>query len=286
MSQILESALTDGEIKALIESFPTVGDAFFFVGASTRRQIIERVRGPPPEAPSEAPPEASCKLPEAPPEAPLEDSYKLPEAPPEPPTLKTMPKLTINCSKTIVVFDTETTGLKPAIICQLAFLVIEEGVVVREVDTILKLPEGVRIQKGAQDIHKISNEMCNRLGVDAHEALSEFLCLCRSVLANDGLVVAHNSSFDSRAIKETCEKWDIFCDFENENVFCTMKNSKHFSPLLNKAGHKKQFRNDELYEFFYNQGPDFATLHNAIDDVRVTALNLAAGVNRGLFSVS
>jgi DNA polymerase III epsilon subunit-like protein len=258
-----DSCLTDGEIRAFVETFDSVGDAFYFLGSSSLKDVVERVRGKPKEE-SQSPQ--------------LYGPAALPAVP-------GMPQIKLNCSKRVVVFDTETTGLKPAIICQLAYIVIENGAVVHEVDRILKLPDGVKIQRKAQEIHKISNEMCSRSGLDAEEALSEFLCLCRSVLAEAGTLVAHNSSFDSRAILETCEQWDLYCDFDNDNVFCTLKESKHFSPLVNKAGHKKAFRNDELYTFFYGQSPDFATLHNALDDVRVTALNLAAGVERGLFSV-
>jgi DNA polymerase III epsilon subunit-like protein len=199
------------------------------------------------------------------------------------PAVPSMPEIKLNCSRRVVVFDTETTGLKPAVIVQLAYLVIENGTVVHEVDRILKLPEGVKIQKKAQEIHKVTNEMCARGGMDAEEALSEFLCLCRGVLAEGGTLVAHNSNFDSRAIRETCEKWQIFCDFDNDNVFCTMKNSKHFSPLLNKAGHKKYFRNEELYTHFYGSPPTWARLHNALSDVFVTTLNYAEGLKRGLW---
>ena len=63
-----------------------------------------------------------------------------------------------------------------------------------------------------------------------------------------------------------------------------MQSSRHFSPLLTKNGRVKAFSNEELYQHFYGTKPTWASLHNALDDVKVTALNLAAGMSRGLFS--
>ena len=245
--------LTDEEVRAFIESFDSIGDAFFFVGASTTQQVLERAR------------ESAAPVSETVPAAP------------SPPA--------IGFRNRIVVFDTETTGLSPAIACQLAYVVIQNGAIVTESDSILKLPRGVSIQRRAQEVHKISNARCEQEGVDAPTALSQFLCLCRQVRAEGGLIVAHNASFDVRALRETCERWDVYDDLEKEHCFCTMQQSRHFSPLLAKNGKVKAFSNEELYQYFYNTKPTWARLHDALDDVKVTAFNLTAGVSRGVFRI-
>jgi len=283
-----DAGLTDEEIHQFIQSFNTVGDAFYFLGASRTSDVIERVRG------------VVASTDAAPDDEGGEDDLFVPE---ECPKLVEMPSVsapTVDCLKppknmpsmpavafpdTIVVFDTETTGLKPAIVCQLAYMVLKNGEVQSVSDHLLKLPEGVRIQKQAEEVHGISNRMCKERGLDAEVVLSDFLSLCRTARAEGGAVVAHNSRFDARAVLETCERWSVWCDFDNDQLYCTMKNSKHFSPLLNRAGRVKDFRNEELYEYFYDEKPTWARLHNALDDVRVTALNLACGLSRGLFTL-
>ena len=191
------------------------------------------------------------------------------------PILRTPP------NTTILVFDTETTGLKPAIVCQLAYIVVERGIVT-EYEQLLRLPPNVRIEAGAQRVHGISTHACAARGVDAGEALRAFARVCERVLASNGRVVAHNADFDVRAIRETHIAHGLVASsLERERVFCTMKASKPHSPLLNKAGRAKAFKNEELYAHLFGSPPTWAKLHDALDDVRVTAHNYAGGLAEG-----
>ena len=187
--------------------------------------------------------------------------------------------------KPVVVFDTETTGLKPPIVCQLAYVVVENGAVGVEYDALLKLPPGVRIGKQAQTIHGISNQDVAKRGVDAADALELFARTCARVRLAGGRVVAHNSKFDVRAIRETRLAHNVIDHDENQTLedsdaFCTMAESKQHSPLQDRAGRRKAFRNEELYAHFFGSPPSWARLHNALDDVLVTTLNYAEGLKR------
>jgi DNA polymerase III epsilon subunit-like protein len=185
-----------------------------------------------------------------------------------------------------LVFDTETCGLRQPIICQIAFLKFVNGEIVETYDELLKLPLGFRIDKRAKEKHCISEEDCAMRGVDPVDALETFALACSDVLLKGGRVVAHNSAFDVRAVNETRLAHNIIGFGENQDLdarhtFCTMRSSKIYSPLKDKANRTKAFSNEELFEFLYGQRPNFAKLHDALEDIRVTALNYIAGLERG-----
>ena len=245
------------DIALLMRSFKEDGDAFYFFGASTMQQVEERIanlhlgtvplvrppipRRPPLRLDTEfpgLPPLRSVSAPAtllqqqvAPPQAQRDPS-------PPPPPMRLLPRPSLQMPaghKPVVVFDTETTGLKPPIVCQLAYVVVENGAVGVEYDALLKLPPGVRIGKQAQTIHGISNQDVAKRGVDAADALELFARTCARVRLAGGRVVAHNSKFDVRAIRETRLAHNVIDHDENQTLedsdaFCTMAESKQHSP--------------------------------------------------------
>ena len=281
-----DSGLTDAEIHQFIKSFESIGDAFYFLGASTFEQVAQRARGANnDEVDGQGEGEG-----EGPGQGQGEGSAKHPSAPPSVPTVaSTVPRPPLQLThkhRPIVCFDTETTGLSPAIVCQLAYVVVENGAITVEYDQLLNLPPGARIGRQAQNVHGISNRDCNERGVDAVYALELLAQTCARILADGGRVVAHNSKFDVRALRETRLAHNVIDHGENQtledkNTFCTMANSKQYSPLKDKAGRTKVFKNEELYQFFYGLPPSWAKLHDALDDVMVTTLNYAQGLHRG-----
>lgn len=211
-----------------------------------------------------------------------------PVAPTPPPsTLHTRPKLKLPVGhKPFICFDTETTGLKPAIVCQIAYVVVEAGKVTMEYDQLLQLPQGAYIGRQAQAIHRISNRDCAQRGVDAANALELFARTCFKIMQAGGRIVAHNAKFDARAIRETRLAHNIIEYPENQaledgDTFCTMTMSKSYSQLKDKANRRKAFKNEELYAHLYGSPPTWASLHNAADDIGVTTLNYAGGLLRG-----
>lgn len=164
-------------------------------------------------------------------------------------------------------------------------MVVQNGAISIEYDQLLQLPPGVRIGKQAQAVHGISNADCAKRGVDAADALELFAIECARILSTGGRVVAHNSKFDVRAVRETRLAHNIIDCGENQTLevgdtFCTMTASKQYSQLKDKAGRKKAFKNEELYQYFHNCPPTWARLHNALDDVMVTTLNYGRGLRR------
>jgi DNA polymerase III epsilon subunit-like protein len=180
-------------------------------------------------------------------------------------------------------FDTETTSISPPIVCQLAFVVFESGIPVFQYDNVLTLPANTTVAPQAFKVHGISTRDCSTKGVCAVQALEFFAATAKGILSQGGRVVAHNSQFDCRAIQTTRNAWSIIGTPENpelsqDDFFCTMKESKKHSNLFDKRGHRKAFKNSELYQHFHDgREPTWARLHSAIDDVLVTAHNYISG---------
>jgi len=280
----------------LLRSFANSGELFFFLGFEATRAVDERIRqiraGEVPlvrELPGcpDAAVEFDADTPPAPPPPSPSRSPVLSAPAPTSEAPHARPKLVLPIGhKPVLVFDTETTALSPPIACQLAYVLVENGAVTREVDNILKLPPGVRVQQGAFAIHGISTERCAREGVDAPAALKAFCELAQAVLLQGGSVVGHNVSFDRRAIEATRKAHEVI-DMGNDqplqknDTFCTMRSSASKSTLKDKAGRRKAMKNEELYLELYGSPPTWARLHDALADVHVTLLNYASGAVRG-----
>lgn len=285
--------MTMEEASMLISSFPTVGDAFFWLGASTLKEIDERVQSLRASAVggiSDATgigdgvsdmrisPGTECRTIEGH-HMSGRTPFKLPSGCPIFPKLKH--------SRPVMFFDTETTSISPPIVCQLAFVVFESGIPVFQYDNVLTLPDRTTVAPQAFKVHGISTRDCNTKGVCAVQALEFFAIIAKGILSQGGRVVAHNSQFDCRAIQTTRNAWSIIETPENpelaqDDLFCTMKESKKYSNLVDKRGSRKAFRNSELYQHFHDgREPTWARLHSAIDDVLVTAHNYVSGEHAG-----
>ena len=110
-------------------------------------------------------------------------------------------------------------------------------------------------------------------GVEAHEAMDEFICWCARV----DRVVAHNAHFDVNSIENTCKQLCIEFVIPTTKVFCTMRGSYAFTDFRNRRGRKKFAKNVELYELFYGPPPDDFRIHDAINDVLITAMAFRGG---------
>jgi len=181
--------------------------------------------------------------------------------------------------KPVLVFDTETAGLSTPGICQLSYVLSENGTLT-EYDRVLKLPPTVRMSSAAVNIHKITAE-ASAVGSDPGPELLLFWQTVQRVLAAGGTVVGHNVSFDAKAFNFSCNKLGLTNELDARHFLCTMQSSKAHSHLLNARGHPKMFKLGELYTRLYGEPPKWATLHNSLDDVKVTALCFAAGRREG-----
>jgi DNA polymerase III epsilon subunit-like protein len=225
--------------------------------------------------------------PQPPPPPPEETEDFVPDVPPPLPTGTSCPPITLPSTQPpLIVFDTETTGFKPAIICELAYFKFECGQLVKTYDELFQLPVGVKIEERACKTHGITEKDCTERGVDPVAALEAFAVECSNVLLNGGRIVGHNVGFDVRAVRETRAAHCVIefgdnQDLDVKDTFCTQRVSRKYSNLKDKANRTKAFSNSELYEFLYGQKPVWARLHSAFDDIKVTALNYAEGIVRG-----
>jgi DNA polymerase III epsilon subunit-like protein len=185
----------------------------------------------------------------------------------------------LDFEKPVLVWDTETSGLARPAICQIAYILYEDGATV-EYCKILRLPGGLRMTRQAQEIHKISQSMCDAGAYPVPE-LYAFFKLVDHVIEQGGVVVAHNCKFDVRAFNTTSKALGLTIELDDRHMFDTMVSSAAYSPLKTTNGRRKNFKNEELYAHLFGSAPDPTQLHDALGDCRVTAASYAEGKRRG-----
>lgn len=140
------------------------------------------------------------------------------------------------------ISDTETTGFKKAgqlvqigqaRIVQVAMLLCdEEGNHMTEFSTLIK-PDGWTISEGAQAVHGISMEKCERYGIPMKTALKTI----HEIMRQSKLLIFHNEDFD----------WGLFqieyayagVEPPPINRYCTMLSSMNICNLPGKYGKPK-----------------------------------------------
>lgn len=142
-----------------------------------------------------------------------------------------------------VIGDTETTGFpkngpkqqdgQARVIQLAAILAAPDGTHWTEFKTLIK-PDGWTISPGAEAVHGISLEMCEKFGVPIKVALEMF----DKVVRQSGLVVFHNEAFDWG--KMLAIEYD-YCGMEMPQVetFCTMQASTDLCKIPGRYGNYK-----------------------------------------------
>lgn len=178
-------------------------------------------------------------------------------------------------NRTILFFDTETTGLPenynasindtsnwPRLV-QLSWIVAEEdGTIISERDYIIK-PEGYIIPKDSSDVHGITTERASKEGARLLDVLDKFL----KDLNTTDYIVGHNIEFDVRVV--CCEMFRNNIDnalFSKRRI-CTMKSTTDICKIPGKYGYKYP-KLQELYKKMFNR--NFEDAHNSAADVKAT----------------
>ena len=133
----------------------------------------------------------------------------------------------------ILALDTETTKFKKggahvqegqARVCQLALILVKpSGKIIFELNTLIK-PEGWTISEGANKVHGITDEECERNGM----MMSDIFPIFYAAAEQAGTIVAHSSDFDKGMI-------EIEAAYQNRpspksaSWFCTMANNRHLN---------------------------------------------------------
>ena len=208
----------------------------------------------------------------------------------------------------VLVFDTETTGLPktgeisyekislwPHIV-QFSYIIYDTDTfeVLKVCDSIIKLPENMKINEESIKIHGITDEISQKKGISFEEIVEE--------LADDfqeaDCLVAHNISFDLNVFKielmrqllkikdgsehmvvtrSVMKRKEIVYDFLNHLLgdrtpkLCTMKESIRLCNIIkvNKLGHNylKFPKLIELHQCLFKCEPK--NLHNALNDILI-----------------
>ena len=186
-----------------------------------------------------------------------------------------------------IVFDTEATDLEPGQICQLAFLIENNGTVAG-LNYFFSVDD---MSAGAQEVHGFSREMLSELSCDTwfEDKADEILTAFNSAK----LLIGHNVAADERYLRVEMERADL--KLKRIQTFCTMNYASGIMNMQRKVvtGRPKPPKLQELAEF-YNVSPQEVeektlqwfhsvgtTLHDARYDTAMTYLCFKRAIEKG-----
>lgn len=177
-------------------------------------------------------------------------------------------------SGTILIVDTETTGLPPkdnyksseswnrCRMVQIAWEIRDIEGKILEAECYIITPDGYSIPDNTAKIHGITTEIAHEKGMSIHTVIDKF----NNALKDVNKAVAHNMKFDDAVIlselyrygySEIIEKW------KNISKDCTMIMSMHMN-------NNRWIKLKDLYVKCFNKEPE-GQLHQADIDVNVCA---------------
>jgi len=164
---------------------------------------------------------------------------------------------------TVLVFDTETTGLVGYVVSiALILYSIKEDKVLEEF--YIELNPQVKIEKGAIEQHKITEDMVKDAPIFAdvwEEKIKPFF-------DKADFYVGQNLEFDLRVIARELERMKVFYPL-NKKVFDTMYFTKNIVNAKGVNGRKKNASLSEIIEYFNIKLDDY-TFHNSLVDTKAT----------------
>ena len=156
----------------------------------------------------------------------------------------------------LVVFDTETTGLKTEYddIIQIAAIKLRNGKIIDELNIYLKTQKNL---ESSQKIHHISKEFLEVNGIEPKEGIIKFLNFIK-----DTTIAAHNLNFDFEMLINNCKKLGIGISENSLKKRVDILNlTRRIFPSL------RSYSLENLINEFNLQGEN---THNAYDDVKAT----------------
>ena len=178
-----------------------------------------------------------------------------------------------------LIFDTETTGLPkkwnapitdsdnwPRCV-QLAWQLHDsKGALISDHSYLIK-PENFNIPFESEQIHGISTELANKIGVDLDEVLNKFI----SDLSSAGFIIGHNVKFDLNIIGAELFRINSDVNLLEKDILDTCTElTANICKLPGGRGGKFKFPTlIELYSFLFDES--FSEAHNASADVEATA---------------
>ena len=178
-----------------------------------------------------------------------------------------------------LIFDTETTGLPkkwnapitdsdnwPRCV-QLAWQLHDsKGALISDHSYLIK-PKNFNIPFESEQIHGISTELANKIGVDLDEVLNKFI----SDLSSAGFIIGHNVKFDLNIIGAELFRINSDVNLLEKDILDTCTElTANVCKLPGGRGGKFKFPTLlELYSFLFDES--FSEAHNASADVEATA---------------
>ena len=158
--------------------------------------------------------------------------------------------------KTILVFDTETTGLNDHDkILEIAWKFVGEN---EEYQTLLQPDENWTIEKKAFETHGITLDDCKTNGIPITDMKNKFF----EAVSRADFIAGHNISFDIKMLIKFCNKEEIRI-LQTKKYYCTCEDSKKYSNKKNYG-----LKLSLLYKYFYTEEPP--NQHRALGDVYAT----------------
>lgn len=178
--------------------------------------------------------------------------------------------------KTIIFFDTETTGLPKSYnapssdteswprLVQLSWLVTDtDGNLLKSGNHIIR-PVGFEIPEEASNVHGITQHRALAEGEDLEEVIDAFMTDAEST----DLIVGHNINFDIHVVGAELCRLGREDSLRHRHYECTMRSSTSFCQIPNRRG----FKFPKLQELHYRLfGSNFENAHDSSADVSATA---------------
>ena len=200
----------------------------------------------------------------------------------------------LNNQTKVLFFDTETSGFinkalpasdpAQAWTVQIGAILANMEEDFDQMNVIIK-SYGRSMNPFAEQVHGISSEHADEVGIEEVEAAENFGLLLRQA----DLVVCHNHTFDWNYVNQLMERnIDNLSDLARSAFyldlpsFCTMKDKKivKFCGLKNKTGKPKWPKLIELHEILF--GEAFEGAHDAYADIAATKRCFFELVNRNI----
>ncbi|CDM69788.1 putative DNA polymerase III epsilon subunit [Clostridium bornimense] len=188
----------------------------------------------------------------------------------------------------ILMFDTETTGLRPGQICQLSYIVIDNSIKPYKVYGKNFFFSVDFMEESAEQIHGFSKELLEELsgGITFGECYHEFI----EDFMNSDIISGHNVMFDIKFIKEEFKRVGI--EFTPNIEFCTMKYYKNICNIISRQGDIKNPKLSELMDFLDISEEDIEntsmklfgdtrSFHDARFDTTAVYMALIDGIRKG-----
>lgn len=174
-------------------------------------------------------------------------------------------------------FDTETSDManfktsfksKQPWIVQLGCILSDESMVHCSINVTI-LPNGRKIAQGALNVHGISEELAEKIGIPEISVCQLFSHLIHKA----DLIVCHNVKFDILLVAHMLYQNDREDDLQkllNISSYCTMETGTPLCRLKSRYNIKsfKWPKLQELHKFLF--GENFVGAHDAMADVQAT----------------